>query len=123
MHEVTLPDIGLGTWENTNPATCAASVSEALAMGYRFIDTAQAYRNEACVGKGIAQAEIPREQIIVGTKIWRSNLSHSKVLKSTEVSLQKLSLDFVDILYIHWPSGSYDPEKTLHAFSELVDQK
>jgi len=122
MHRVTLPDIGLGTWENTNPATCAASVSEALTIGYRFIDTAQAYRNEAHVGRGIAQAEVQREQIIVGTKVWRSNLSYSKVLKSTDVSLQKLGLDFVDILYIHWPSGSYNPEKTLHAFSELADQ-
>ena len=114
MHRVTLPEIGLGTWANTDPAACAASVSEALTMGYRFIDTAQAYRNEAHVGKGIAQAEVQREHIIVGTKVWRSNLSYSKVLKSTEVSLQKMGLDFVDILYIHWPALAFRKDRRCH---------
>ena len=121
MHCITLPGIGFGTWENTNPLQCAASVSAALDIGYRFIDTAQAYRNENHVGKGIAEAGIPRDQITVCTKVWVSNLSPSKVLKSTEDSLRKLGLDFIDILYIHWPAGAYNPEKTLKAFSTLAD--
>lgn len=116
---ISLPKIGLGTWENTKEQ-CAASVATALNLGYRFIDTAQGYRNEDYVGKGIAAAGI--QEHIIATKVWNSNLSHSKVLTSTEKSLKKLGLDTIDILYIHWPAGLYNPEKTLHAFSELVDK-
>jgi 2,5-diketo-D-gluconate reductase B len=122
MQKIALPRIGLGTWDNTDPVQCATSVSVALSIGYRFIDTAQLYKNEEYVGNGIAQANVPREHIVVGTKVWVSNLSYDKVLKSTEESLRKLNLDTIDILYIHWPAGSYNPEETLHAFSELVDQ-
>ncbi|MBU7027130.1 MAG: aldo/keto reductase [Theionarchaea archaeon] len=122
MQNISLPRIGLGTWENTNPSKCAMSVSTAITIGYRLIDTAQAYRNENHVGKGIAQADIPREHITVCTKVWISNLSHHKVLDSTEKSLKKLGLDVIDILYIHWPAHPYDAEKTLRAFSELKDQ-
>jgi 2,5-diketo-D-gluconate reductase B len=122
MQRISLPPIGFGTWENTDPVQCAASVSTALTLGYRFIDTAQAYRNEKYVGKGIAQSDIPREPILVGTKVWVSNLTHSKVLKSTEQSLKNLGLDVIDILYIHWPSGSYNAEKTFEAFDQLADQ-
>lgn len=122
MNRIKLPKIGLGTWGNTNASKCATSVSTAINMGYRLIDTAQAYRNEKHVGKGIAQADIPREHITVATKVWVSNLSHDKVIKSTEGSLEKLDLDLIDILYVHWPADSYNAEKTLHAFSELADQ-
>ena len=121
MHSIALPRIGFGTWENINPLQCAASVSAALDMGYRFIDTAQAYRNENHVRRGIAEASIPRDQITICTKVWISNLSPSKVFKSTEESLRKLGLDFIDILYIHWPAGAYNPQKTLEAFSALVE--
>jgi 2,5-diketo-D-gluconate reductase B len=122
MHKIALPRIGLGTWDNTDPVQCATSVSTALSIGYRFIDTAQLYKNEEYVGNGIAEATVPREHIVVGTKVWVSNLSYDRVLKSTEESLKRLNLDTIDILYIHWPAGSYNPEETLHAFSELVDQ-
>jgi 2,5-diketo-D-gluconate reductase B len=117
-----LPRIGLGTWENTNPEECASSVSAALSLGYTFIDTAQIYRNEKYVGTGIAKAGIAREELTVATKVWVSNLTPSKVIKSTEESLKKLGLDYIDILYVHWPAGSYNAEKTLPAFSELADQ-
>lgn len=118
---IHLPKIGLGTWESTKEQ-CTHSVTTALTTGYCFIDTAQAYRNEEYVGKGIAAAGIPRERVIIATKVWNSNLSRSKVLKSTEKSLEKLGLDTIDILYIHWPAGLYHPEKTFGAFTELVDQ-
>lgn len=119
---IPLPRIGLGTWENTNPEECASSVSTALSLGYKFIDTAQIYRNEKHVGTGIAKAGIPREELTVATKVWVSNLTPSKVIKSTEESLKKLGLDYIDMLYVHWPAGSYNAEKTLPAFSELADQ-
>lgn len=118
---ILLPKIGLGTWENTKEQ-CTRTVTTALTTGYTFLDTAQAYRNEEYVGKGIAAAGIPRETIVIATKVWNSNLSRSKVLKSTEKSLEKLGLDTIDILYIHWPAGEYHPEETFAAFSELVDQ-
>lgn len=122
MSTITLPKIGFGTWENTDPVQCAASVSAAINCGYRFIDTAQIYRNEECVGRGIAQAKIGREQLIVGTKVWITNLPPKKVLESTEESLKKLGLDTIDILYVHWPAIVYNAEKTLGAFSKLQDQ-
>ncbi len=123
MSDITLPKIGFGTWQNTAPSQCATSVSEAISSGYRFIDTAQIYRNEQYVGKGIAQSGIPREELIVATKVWNANLSHEKVLTSTEESLKKLGLESIDILYVHWPAGAYHAEDTLSAFSELVDQR
>lgn len=122
MQKIILPKIGLGTWENANSVQCAESVSTALNLGYRLIDTAQGYRNEKYVGKGIADADVSVEDIIVATKVWNSNLTRAKVLKSTEQSLQNLGVETIDILYIHWPAGSYNPEETLGAFTTLVDQ-
>lgn len=119
---INLPDIGFGTWQNTDPEQCATSVSTALKTGFKFIDTAQIYRNEKYVGNGIAQADIPRKKIILATKVWNSNLSYEKVISSTEESLKKLGVDTIDILYVHWPAGDYSPDDTLRAFTELQDR-
>jgi 2,5-diketo-D-gluconate reductase B len=117
-----MPMLGLGTWQNDDPAQCAASVETALEMGYRHIDTAQAYRNEDAVGEGIAAAAVDRDEIFLATKVWMSNLSHEKVLRSTKDSLEKLGVDYVDLLYVHWPVNQYDPVDTLPAFDELYDE-
>ncbi|MFD1644653.1 aldo/keto reductase [Haloarchaeobius litoreus] len=117
-----MPVLGLGTWQNEDHDQCADSVATALEMGYRHIDTAQAYGNEAAVGDGIAQADVDREDVFLATKVWISNLEHDDVLSSTEASLEKLGVDYVDLLYVHWPSGEYDPEGTLSAFDQLVDE-
>nr|WP_303704333.1 aldo/keto reductase [Haloquadratum walsbyi] len=119
-----MPLLGLGTWENDNPSECADAVKTALEMGYRHIDTAQAYGNEADVGRGIAAADVSREEIFIATKVWINKLGYDDVLKSTQRSLEKLGIDTVDLLYVHWPSDTYDPVETFRALDQLVaDQK
>jgi Aldo/keto reductases, related to diketogulonate reductase len=114
--------LGLGTWKNSDPATCAESVATALEMGYRHIDTAQAYDNEAAVGDGIDRAAVDREDIFLATKIWIDNLAYDDVLETAKASLDRLGVDSVDLLYVHWPSRTYDAEDTLAAFNELYDR-
>jgi 2,5-diketo-D-gluconate reductase B len=116
-----MPMLGLGTWQNDDPDACANAVATALEAGYRHIDTAQAYGNEESVGRGIERADVPREDVFLATKVWIDQLSYDDVLASTEESLRKLGVDAVDLLYVHWPAGEYDPEDTFRAFDELVD--
>ncbi|MBS1263681.1 MAG: hypothetical protein MAG715_00866 [Methanonatronarchaeales archaeon] len=115
-----IPPMGLGTWQNTGPR-CADSVETALEAGYRHIDTAQLYDNEAQVGIGMERSEVPREEVTLATKVWVDRLTRNGVLESTAESLKNLRTDYVDILYVHWPGGTYSPEETLSAFDELVD--
>ena len=117
-----MPMLGLGTWENDDPDACTESVKTALEMGYRHIDTAQAYDNEEAVGKGLAEADVDREDVFLATKVWIDQLEHDDVIESTKESMEKLGVDYLDLLYIHWPSGDYDPEETLGAFDELVEE-
>jgi len=116
-----MPVLGLGTWENDDPAQCTESVANALDAGYRHVDTAQIYGNEAAVGKGIAQSDVDREEVFLATKVWIDQLSPEDVASSTRESLEKLGVDAVDLLYVHWPAGEYEPEETLPAFAELRD--
>jgi 2,5-diketo-D-gluconate reductase B len=122
MSSETLPQIGLGTWQNTDPDQCARSVSTAIEMGYRHVDTARYYGNEAAVGDGIAAATVPREELFVASKVHPSaeGLSYDGVYAGVEESLAELGLDYLDLLYVHWPVGDYDPEETLGAFDDLV---
>lgn len=114
--------LGLGTWQNTDPESCRKSVEYALNLGYRHIDTAQIYRNEEFVGKGIENSNVDRDEIFLASKVWTSNLSPKKVISSTEESLEKLGTDYIDLMYVHWPSGDYDAERTLEAFNKLKDR-
>jgi 2,5-diketo-D-gluconate reductase B len=116
------PRIGLGTWENTDREECINSVREGIKIGYRHIDTAQFYKNEEYVGEGIAQASVDRDELFVATKVWFKNMRYDDVIKSTEESLEKLGLDYVDCLYVHWPSKPYSAEETMPAFEELKKQ-
>ena len=117
-----MPMVGLGTWKNSDPEACAESVATALEAGYRHIDTAQAYGNEDAVGDGIKQAAVDREDVFLATKIWIDNLAYDDVLETAEASLDRLGVDSVDLLYVHWPSRTYEAEDTLAAFNELYDQ-
>jgi 2,5-diketo-D-gluconate reductase B len=117
-----MPVLGLGTWQNTDPETCASSVSTALETGYRHVDTAQAYDNEAAVGEGIARADVSREDVFLATKVWTDELAFDDVVASTEASLDRLGVESVDLLYVHWPAGEYDPADTLAAFDDLHDR-
>ena len=117
-----MPMLGLGTWENDDHDQCAESVRTALEMGYRHIDTAQIYRNEQAVGKGLAAADVPREEVFLATKVWTSKLGAEDVIQSTEASLDRLGTDYVDLLYVHWPAREYDPSETLPAFERLHER-
>ena len=117
-----MPVFGLGTWENDDPAQCTESVRNALDAGYRHVDTAQIYGNEAAVGKGIAESDVDREDVFLASKVWIDNLAPEDVASSTRESLDKLGVDSVDLMYVHWPAGEYEPEETLPAFAELRDE-
>jgi len=122
MTELDLHGLGLGTWENADPDQCAESVRTALEAGYRHIDTAQAYENEAAVGDGIAAASVPREEVFLATKVDTGNLAGEDVLATTRESLEKLGTDYLDLLYVHWPIDTYDAADTLAAFQQLYDE-
>ncbi|WP_135820242.1 aldo/keto reductase [Halostella litorea] len=117
-----IPDVGIGTYENSDPEVCAESVATALDAGYRHVDTAEMYGNEAAVGEGIARADVDREDVFVATKIDSSNLAYDDALASAEACLDRLGVESVDLLYVHWPIRTYDPEETLAAFDELYDR-
>ncbi|WP_049938078.1 aldo/keto reductase [Haloplanus natans] len=117
-----MPTLGIGTWQNTDPEECANAVATAIEMGYRHVDTAQAYDNETAVGEGLARAAVPREDVFLATKVWIDQLGGDDVVASTEESLSKLGVDYLDLLYIHWPAGEYDAEDTLAAFDDLYDE-
>ncbi|MUV88418.1 aldo/keto reductase [Natronomonas sp. CBA1123] len=116
-----MPALGFGTWQNDDPEQCTESVRTALDVGYRHVDTAQAYGNEDAVGAGIDAASVDREDVFLATKVWIDQLAHDDVLASTEASLDRLGTDYLDLLYVHWPADAYDPEGTLSAFEELYD--
>lgn len=117
--QVSIPAIGLGTWQNTDRDTCRESVATALELGYGHVDTAQAYGNEEYVGEGLADADVDRDEVFLATKVWTTEMRHDEVLTSTEKSLERLGTDYVDVLYVHWPAGEYEAEDTLAAFEEL----
>ncbi|WP_321368688.1 aldo/keto reductase [uncultured Draconibacterium sp.] len=100
-----LPIIGFGTYKS-NEQEGIEAVSFALQNGYRLIDTAAFYFNEEAVGKGIKATGIPREEVIVTTKLWRDYLGYKSTKKELEKSLKKLDLDYIDLYLIHWPANS-----------------
>jgi len=116
-----LPEIGLGTWQNEDPDQCAESVATALEMGYRHIDAAEIYGNEEAVGEGLARADVDREEVFLATKVHgeSTSLSYDGVIETAHNSLDRLGVESVDLLYVHWPTGDYDPGETLSAFEEL----
>ena len=103
---VKMPRPGYGVYQ-VDPATCEASVREALEVGYRAIDTAQAYHNEEGVGRAIKGSGLPREDIFLTTKVWVSNAGQEKARASIEESLRKLQTDYIDLLLIHQPFNDY----------------
>ena len=99
-----IPEIGYGTYLEKG-VDCYNGVLEALKAGYRHIDTAAFYGNEEEVGKAIRDSNVPREEIFVTTKVWNTDRGYEKAKKSLEKSLERLDLDYVDLLLIHWPAN------------------
>ncbi|MFC6164968.1 aldo/keto reductase [Lactiplantibacillus dongliensis] len=102
-HEI--PAIGFGTFQIPNDGSTYAAVKAALAVGYRHIDTAVAYFNEAEVGRAVRDSGIPREQIWVTSKLWLQDFGFEAATKAIDVSLQQLGLDYMDLYLIHQPYG------------------
>ncbi|ARU06823.1 2,5-didehydrogluconate reductase B [Comamonas serinivorans] len=98
-----IPSFGVGTFRLTGQAAMD-SVRNALDVGYRAIDTAQIYGNEADVGQAIAESGVKRSDLFVTTKIWTDNLARTKLVPSLRESLEKLRTDHVDLTLIHWPA-------------------
>lgn len=119
MTELALPEIGLGTSGLDDHETCAETVAHALDAGYRHVDTAQMYDNESAVGEGIRRSSVDREEVVVATKVHPDNLAPEDARRTARESLDRLGLDRVDMLYVHWPRSAYDPEGTLGAFDDL----
>lgn len=117
---VDVPKLGLGTWRLTGD-DCRNAVSTALELGYRHIDTAQAYGNERQVGAAIAGSDVDREDVFLATKLKGGNRDYDGVLRSTDESLAKLRTDHLDLLLIHWPNRRVPTRETLDAMTELVE--
>ncbi len=112
------PALGFGTWQ-LKGETARNSVTEALNAGYRHVDTARMYQNEADVGRGIADSSVARDNIFLTTKIFMDALDAASVKRQLENSLQELATDYVDLVLIHWPTTEVPLDETLGAMHEL----
>lgn len=117
---VTIPLLGFGTWQ-LEPEDAARMVAEALRIGYRHIDTAWIYKNEAAVGQGIRDSGVPRDDIFLTTKIWVEHFDHDGLLKQARESADSLGTT-PDLLLLHWPKKTPSFEETLGALNEAKDQ-
>ncbi|HEY3924931.1 MAG TPA: aldo/keto reductase [Acidothermaceae bacterium] len=98
----SMPMLGLGVWQVENSQECVDAVRWALELGYRHIDTAQAYGNEDAVGQGLRESGVPREEVFITTKFFPR---HTDPVGEAERSLERLGVDYVDLYIIHWPQG------------------
>ena len=120
---IDMPRLGLGTWQLTDQQA-SDTVALALQMGYRHIDTAPRYENEAAVGLGLQQSGVARKEVFVTTKIWYDQLTPEAMHRSAATSLDKLQLDHVDLLLIHWPNpdSAWDMAASLETLLTLKQQ-
>jgi 2,5-diketo-D-gluconate reductase A len=115
-----IPQLGFGVWQ-VGDAETPDAVAAALEAGYRSIDTAAMYHNEAGVGRAIAASGIPREELFVTTKLWNDAHGYDSALRAFDESLGKLGLDYLDLYLIHWPAPGRDRYvDTWRAFEKLV---
>lgn len=103
---VKMPVLGYGVYQ-VSPSECERCVLDALSVGYRSVDTAQAYANEEGVGSAVRKSGIPRGELFLTTKVWITNAGEEKAARSIDESLRKLGTDYVDLLLIHQPFGDY----------------
>ncbi len=123
MHRVPagdagIPALGVGTFQLSR-AQARETVETALEVGYRHVDTAEYYENERGVGEGIERSPVDRDEVFLTTKVWRSNLSSGDVRPAVEASLDRLGVDHVDLLLVHWPHPRVPVAETLSAMERL----
>jgi diketogulonate reductase-like aldo/keto reductase len=117
-HGVSIPAIGLGTWRLSG-ADCEAAVAAALSCGYRHIDTAQAYANEAEIGAAIRTSGLKREELFITTKVWYDDIGKDRLPRAAEQSLTRLGVAFVDLLLIHWPNPLIPLRESIEALCRV----
>lgn len=118
----SIPQVGLGVWQTPAEETERA-VTAALQAGYRHIDTAAAYRNEAETGRGLADSGVPRDEVFLVTKLWNSDQGYDSTLAAFDASLDRLGVDYLDLYLIHWPVPANNAYvDTFRAFAHLHDQ-
>ena len=117
---IKMPIAGFGVFQIPDLEECERAVLDAIEVGYRLIDTAQAYGNEEVVGRAIQKTFVPREELFITTKVWISNAGYEKAKGSIEESLKKMQLDYLDLVLIHQPVGDY--YGTYRAMEELYKE-
>lgn len=115
---VPMPLLGLGTYKSVEPSDVRASVEAALEAGYRNIDTASMYNNEAVIGEVLAESAVPREELFIATKVWNDEQGYHSTLDAWDRSTERLGLDYLDLYLIHWPMADMYAE-TWRAMQEL----
>ncbi len=100
---VDMPILGLGVWQSAPGEETRRAVAEALSAGYRHVDTARAYRNEADVGAAIRESGLPRGEVFVTTKLWNADHGYDRALRAIDASLEALGMEQVDLFLVHWP--------------------
>ena len=113
---VKMPKVGFGVYQVTDQNECRQAVLDAIDVGYRLIDTAQAYGNEEAVGEAIKMSGVDRKDLFITTKVWISNYGYEKAKMSVEESLKKMQLDYLDLVLLHQPFNDY-----YVAYQALVD--
>jgi 2,5-diketo-D-gluconate reductase B len=113
-----IPILGLGTWELRGRA-CARIVEQALRLGYRHVDTAQAYENEREVGDGLRASGVRRDDVFVTTKVWWTHFAPRELERSVKESLSRLRLSEIDLLLLHWPNAGVPLGETMGALCRM----
>ncbi|WP_416840874.1 aldo/keto reductase [Haloferax sp. DFSO52] len=116
------PQLGYGTYKLEDRDECIEGVTTALDIGYRHVDTAQMYNNEEYVGEALAESDVDIDDIFVATKLKPANLGYDDAIETAHESAEKLGVDTIDLLYVHWPLNTYDEDETLRALDELVEE-
>ncbi|WP_312846773.1 aldo/keto reductase [Stappia sediminis] len=118
IKDTVIPKLGLGTWRLADKE-CRDMVLAALEDGWRHIDTAAMYANEAEVGKGIRSSGVPRDDVFLTTKVWYDKIAPEDMIRSCEDSLDRLGLDYADLILIHWPNPRIPLKESIEGLLEL----
>ena len=119
---VQMPYFGLGVYLSKDGEEVSNAVKVALNHGYRHVDTASIYNNEAGVGQGIKESDVDRKEVFVVSKVWNSDQGYDTTLKAFDASLERLGLDYLDLYLIHWPKGELSKE-TWKAMERIYVEK